>query len=218
MEVPEPGMQKNMSMASGRQLVSPRLQLPPQNYSAQGLVLREKLSLMRPARQSHAIVYRWAWKITHSILAWSQVPPLLLCISFSFNSFFGTLAKDARLELHTWQPFLIITGIDFLQLLCQKKTMDYHLTLGLSLDTTVTFIHTMWESTDWKLYIVRIIGGKQWSHLLFICDSSGIPKLQVQSHMYLSTCTLIWQNSKSHFNWILCSQLIFFFFFWSIIS
>ena len=60
MEVPEPGMQKNMSMASGRELVSPRLQLPPQNYSAQGLVFREKLSLMRPARQSHATVYRWA--------------------------------------------------------------------------------------------------------------------------------------------------------------
>lgn len=47
--------------------------------------------------------------------------------------------------------------------------------LGLRMDTIVTGFQTTWENTYWELFIVSAIGGKQWSHLLFISDSSGIP-------------------------------------------
>lgn len=39
--------------------------------------------------------------------------------------------------------------------------MAYQLTLALRPDTIVSCVHTMWESTYWKPYIVRITGGKQ---------------------------------------------------------
>ena len=84
MEVPEPGMQKNMSMASGRELVRPQLQFPPQNCSALAMHKSTVARAASPDEASQAkprFVYRWAWKITRIILAWSQVPPLLLCIS-----------------------------------------------------------------------------------------------------------------------------------------
>lgn len=149
-------------------------------------VLREQLPLMRPARQGHAIVYRWAWMITRSILAWSQVPPLLLCIS-SFHTVKKCHTRTTHMATisdynRNWLPIVTVP----------KGDHGLSSNTALRLDTIVTCIHAMWESTDCKLYIVRIIGGKQWSHLLFISDSSGIPKLQVQSHVYLSTCTLIW--------------------------
>lgn len=51
MEVPEPGMQKNMSMASGKELVHPRLQFPPQNCSALAM---HKSSVARAASPDEA--------------------------------------------------------------------------------------------------------------------------------------------------------------------
>lgn len=51
MEVPEPGMQKNMSMASGRELVCPQLQFPPQNCSALAM---HKSSVARAASPDEA--------------------------------------------------------------------------------------------------------------------------------------------------------------------
>lgn len=59
------------------------LQKTAMHWPCTSLVWAEQLPPMRPARQSHVIVYGQAWKITHRILAWSKASQVLLCISSS---------------------------------------------------------------------------------------------------------------------------------------
>lgn len=156
-------------------------------------VLPEQLPLMRPARQGHAIVYRWAWMITHEVF-WpgSQVPPLLLCISF-FLSLIVSLEHWQKCHTRTTHMATISDyNRNWLPIVTDAKRRPWLSSNTSPKATIVTCIHAMWESTDWKLYIVRIIG---WQAVI----SSAIykwqlrdPQAQVQSHVYLSTCTLIW--------------------------
>lgn len=153
MEVPEPGMQKNMAWLVGRNCILDCNSST--NCSALAMhspVLPGVKPLMRPARQGHAIVYRWAWMITRSILALkpgSSTPivyfffPLIVSLEHwqkchTRTTHMATISDYNR----NWLPIVTVP----------KETMDYHPTLALRLDTIVTCIHAMWEHWLEALY------------------------------------------------------------------